>query len=684
MRSFLFLIGIVLLLTLGCVIPFPPESPENVTPPSPEPCPEIYSPVCGIDNETYQNSCHAQRAGITIAYSGECKEPEPTCSDSDAGKNVFEAGTTMLDSLKESDVCMNPLWVNEYYCQENQIVNETVACPSGYECTEGMCTELVLPPGCYDTDNGTDYLTAGTVYDQGKSYPDECPLISQVKEYYCKNGKVTSTNFACPSGYQCSKGACVEQKPICSDSDNGKDKFEKGTTWISKGFYTQTTAEDECADEQRVREYYCIDGSIGSQILDCEGEYGCDNGACRILRCEDSDGGKDLLTRGTTTKGTTSKEDSCSGTYNVEEFYCEDNRIRSTTSTCPPGLWCENGRCVSEPQCSETDGGYVITVAGTASKGTASKTDRCISTSTIEEHYCEANSIKTTTTSCPSGYWCKDNACVLEPSCSDSDGQDIYTAGTATKGTQSSPDSCQGSGSVIEYYCSNNNIQSTVMPCPSGYSCQLNACALEPQCSETDGGKDIYNYGTISKGTQSGYDWCSNDYTVAENYCLNNNMELDYVSCPSGYWCQDGECVIEPACSDSDGGIAIYTRGTISKGTESHSDYCTTSDTLWEYFCNGKMIDHTFENCAYGCNAGKCEPAPLCYDTDGGKNYLTKGWVDVGVDSIPDLCQDATTLIERFCVGDTYSSETVTCTYPNQVCSDGACVGIVLPGTVFP
>jgi hypothetical protein len=35
-------------------------------------CIEVYEPVCGCDNNTYSNSCYAERAGITSWTDGEC------------------------------------------------------------------------------------------------------------------------------------------------------------------------------------------------------------------------------------------------------------------------------------------------------------------------------------------------------------------------------------------------------------------------------------------------------------------------------------------------------------------------------------------------------------------------------------------------------------------------------------
>lgn len=43
--------------------------------PAPEVCTEEFAPVCGCNDQTYPNACHAARAKVSVGSSGECAAP---------------------------------------------------------------------------------------------------------------------------------------------------------------------------------------------------------------------------------------------------------------------------------------------------------------------------------------------------------------------------------------------------------------------------------------------------------------------------------------------------------------------------------------------------------------------------------------------------------------------------------
>jgi len=89
-------------------------------------------------------------------------------------------------------------------------------------------------------------------------------------------------------------------------------------------------------------------------------------------------------------------------------------------------------------------------------------------------------------------------------------------------------------------------------------------------CTDSDGGKDYYEKGTATgwEGNQwvTSTDGCRYDgKTLAEVYCDGSNLLVAQYECPND--CENGACVQESTCTDSDGGINYDERGTVDDGS---------------------------------------------------------------------------------------------------------------------
>lgn len=150
------------------------------------------------------------------------------CSDTDAthrfykGENIYTKGTT--NGLAQSgerviatDVCINENALQEFFCSENNIVEELQTnCPQG--CTNGACISPGYVGSCADVDqsemypDGKDFTRKTRIY---VSHPEEgnytnedyCTSSTQLTEFYCgENGRVGRYTKRCT----CQDGICID------------------------------------------------------------------------------------------------------------------------------------------------------------------------------------------------------------------------------------------------------------------------------------------------------------------------------------------------------------------------------------------------------------------------------------------------------------------------------------------
>jgi hypothetical protein len=101
---------------------------------------------------------------------------------------------------------------------------------------------------CTDNDGGKNYYQKGTTtLSDGTKLTDYCMTggySDNVMEYWCTSDGHGMGNFKCPNG--CANGACVKgttpPTPTCSDSDGGKNYYQKGHCTDSRG----ASKDDSC------------------------------------------------------------------------------------------------------------------------------------------------------------------------------------------------------------------------------------------------------------------------------------------------------------------------------------------------------------------------------------------------------------------------------------------------------
>ncbi len=210
------------------------------------------------------------------------------CTDSDKGKVYNEKGTASDGTNAETDVCRTSGKLVEYYCDDNDAVQEEeVSCASGEVCYAGAC---ITEGTCTDSESTFNLYAAGRVVGVWSTtgvsgeWTDSCKSAAQVNEYYC-----TDTGYAyyylkdCPSGYTCTEGLCAD---LCVDTDeagsnSGVDYTVQGTatgTWFTTG--EEGTWTDSCSGSGQIVENYCYNDYVYKTETSCPSGTTCVNGAC--------------------------------------------------------------------------------------------------------------------------------------------------------------------------------------------------------------------------------------------------------------------------------------------------------------------------------------------------------------------------------------------------------------------
>ena len=243
------------------------------------------------------------------------------------------------------------------------------------------------------------------------------------------------------------------------------------------------------------------------------------------------------------------------------------------------------------PGCTDSDGGINYFVKGIGSdKYGYSGTDGCLSNKKyLFEYYCSGpllgDILLSEQYTCVNG--CNDGACISNGSCTN----ECSTAGAKQCSSSGIPQVCATDGdsdSCLEW--------KNLANCPSGQTCQSGDCVIgcTNECSST-GSKRC-------SGTNS---------ETCGNFDADSCLEWGGATfCSAGCNSATGNC--NAACTDSDGGINFFTRGTVLNvfgGTA--TDFCDRL-LLIEYYCNANGgTDYQLKGCSQ-CNNGACVNSSSC------------------------------------------------------------------------
>lgn len=276
---------------------------------------------------------------------------------------------------------------------------------------------------------------------------------------------------------------------LCTDSDGGENYFTKGIA--GKG---GKILQDRCTNGNSLEEYYCGGPDVKMRAVSCPQDYACTNGACNRIElpgCIDTDGGQDIYARGELRVGGRVYTDICSAPDTVREYFCNGDFAENVIRNCPPDSSCSDGACVRNPQvCIDSDNGLNATVFGEVNITDPAGfrftyPDKCESSALLKEYACIGSNLSFQIMECSLGRGeeCLRAACQKPVVCTDSDDGIVPASrGAVTvierfdlpERTRNYEDSCSGTGTLTEYYCSEDRALSVGISCNG--TCSEGAC----------------------------------------------------------------------------------------------------------------------------------------------------------------------------------------------------------------
>ena len=596
----------------GGICTFYPEGPDHPGEPYPDTCTdeyhltEYYCDGTSIASQEYD--CREfGMVCLTDSYGfGYCGEPEePTCLDSDLGGDDerYLPGMVSFGSDMMNDTCLDNRTLQEAYCGEDGrpatriITCECVETPEGL----GFCQP------CVDTDPEQNVSVPGECHNliEDTITYDTCNgwLSPDITQYFCNDPTSCLNGTACVQVITpCPEGeSCIEfdDRAVCCDYDDLLDSIFSGDSTMT------------CSDSDGGLNYL-TQGSMHFEGHADEGVCGSEGGDINETitdTCIDSSGNP------------------VPESDQLLETYCEERHVFFTTFLIPnyqviscsetygEGWHCENGSCVN-PECTDSDGGLVVGVFGSAESGDLTCSDTCLSDTLLSECVCGESGLGQETVDCSEmGMVCEGGRCVptgeTEPTCTELEDEenDVHVLGSVMYIDPEGSgfityDTCNPSDihSVYQVLCDGNEVSTVLTPCPEGEHCEDGVC-VGGSCVDHDGGIEPNIPSSCEDRSGEHPDTCSGD-GVIEWYCGSDDLcHSTEVTCE--YDCTDGACIY---CEDPDGDN-IWRLGVCRSTFVNLTDRCDGS-MVWEAVCmDGTCVYLDGKNCPSGtCVGGRCVP----------------------------------------------------------------------------
>jgi len=218
--------------------------------------------------------------------------------------------------------------------------------------------------------------------------------------------------------------------------------------------------------------------------------------------------------------------------------------------------------------------------------------DSCWNSAELNERRCSGGSSYPGSYNVECALGCVDGACA-KPACSDTDGgKNYYVKGVVTSSAGAKGDFCLGSESNILYesYCDENgDIATEQYNCMSeNKECGDGRCIVvgrEPICQDSDGGKNYFEEGVATLGSDSKGEFCmlgSDANVLVESFCNEyGNTDSERYKCQNvGAKCSNGRCICDKdtdndnVCDNKDNCPDVYNPSQLDSDHDGKGDAC--------------------------------------------------------------------------------------------------------------